>query len=249
MVRMTEPYDKTYHARALLHTQRHGGLATLSVEVPGYPFGSITPYALDSEGAPLILISTIAQHTKNILADSRVSLTVHDTTAPDPQEGARLTWIGDAAVVPEQETAAHARYRAYFPHTADYSQTHDFALYRIHLKRARFIGGFGRIYWLEPQELLRPNPFAATETGIVSHMNKDHAHNLAAYCKAFKDMTPTQVVMQGIDADGFDVLADGRHLRFTFDRPISTPEEARMAMVQLAKAARAAPAPATPRSS
>jgi putative heme iron utilization protein len=240
MARMTDPYDKVQHARALLLSQRHGVLATLSLDVPGYPFGSVTPYVLDTEGAPLLLISAIAQHTKNILADPRVSLTIHDSTSPDPQEGARLTWIGDAAVVPEQETAAHARYRAYFPQTANYSQTHDFALYRIHLKRTRFIGGFGRIYWIEPQELLRRNPFAASEAGIVAHMNEDHSHNLVAYCKAFKGMTPTQVVMQGIDADGFDVLADGRHLRFTFERPISTPEEARLAMVQLAKAARTA---------
>jgi len=239
MAGMAETNDKTRHARALLLAQRHGVLATLSLEVPGYPFGSITPYALDTGGTPLLLISAIAQHTKNILADPRVSLTVHDATAADPQAGARLTWVGDAAVVPAQETAAHARYRAYFPHTADYSQTHDFALYRIQLKRARFIGGFGRIYWLEPEELRLANPFAATEAGIVEHMNKDHAHNLAAYCKAFKDITPTEVVMQGIDADGFDVLADGSHLRFTFDQPIATPEEARMAMVKLAKAARA----------
>jgi len=240
MAGMAESQDKTRHARALLLAQRHGVLATLSVEVPGYPFGSVTPYALDTEGAPLILISTIAQHTKNILADPRVSLTVHDATAADPQAGARLTWIGDAAMVPDQETAAHARYRAYFPHTSDYSKTHDFALYRIQLKRARFIGGFGRIYWLEAGELRLPNPFAVTEPGIVEHMNKDHAHNLVAYCKAFKGITPTEAVMQGIDADGFDVLADGRPLRFTFDQPIATPEEARMAMVKLAKAARAA---------
>jgi hypothetical protein len=237
---MPETNEKNRHARALLLSQRHGVLATLSLDVPGYPFGSITPYTLDSEGAPLILISTIAQHTKNIQADPRVSLTVHDATAPDPQAGARLTWIGDAAVVPEQDAEAHARYRAYFPHSADYSQTHDFSLYRIHLKRARFIGGFGRIYWLEREELLLRSPFAATETDIVTHMNKDHAHNLAAYCQAFKGMKPSNVLMQGIDADGFDVFADGRHLRFTFDKPIATPEEARMAMVQLAKAARAA---------
>lgn len=235
---MPETYDKVQIARELLLTQHHGVLATMSLELPGYPFGSIAPYALDHGGYPLILISSIAQHTKNIQADPRVSLTVHDATQPDPQAAPRLTWIADALHVPAADARAHARYRAYFPQSADYLDTHDFELYRLRLVRARFIGGFGRIFWLEPDQFLEENPFAASEAEIVAHMNEDHAHNLAAYCKAFKDLVPQQVVMLGLDAHGFDVSVDGRPVRFWFDLPIATPEEARIALVKMAKAAR-----------
>lgn len=235
---MSDLENRARHARTLLLNQRHGVLATMSLELPGYPFGSITPYTLDHAGAPLILISTLAQHTKNIQADAKVSLTIHDATNPDPQAAGRLTWVADAMPVPVDETAAHARYRAYFPKSADYLDTHDFELYRLVLVRARFIGGFGRIYWLERGELLVSNPFAQSEADIVGHMNDDHAHNLKAYCQAFKGVSAEKVVMQGIDADGFDVLADEHPLRFTFDQPIATPDEARAAMVRLAKAAR-----------
>ncbi|MDB5099481.1 MAG: pyridoxamine 5-phosphate oxidase-related, FMN-binding protein [Cyanobacteria bacterium RYN_339] len=232
---MTERIDL---ARELLLTWRHGVLATLSLDLPGYPFGSITPYALDHAGEPLILISTIAQHTKNIQADPRVSLTIHDPHDGDPQAAPRLTWVADASPVAPEDAAANARYLAYFPDSAGYSDTHDFALYRLQLKRARFIGGFGRIYWLEREELVVPNPFALTETGIVTHMNEDHGHNLRAYCKAFKDLDASEAVMQGLDAHGFDVLADGKPLRFGFERAIATPDEARQELVRLAKVAR-----------
>ena len=100
---MSDLENRARHARTLLLSQRHGVLATMSLELPGYPFGSITPYTLDHAGAPLILISTLAQHTRNIWADNKVSLTVHDAANPDVQAAARLTWIGDADKVDPKE--------------------------------------------------------------------------------------------------------------------------------------------------
>jgi putative heme iron utilization protein len=235
---MTEIADKCRYARELVLAQRHGVLSTLSLDLPGYPFGSIVPYAFDHAGQPLILISTIAQHTKNIQADGRVSLTIHDATQLDPQAAPRLTWLADAAPVASHDAVAHKRYTAFFPQSSDYSQTHDFLLYRLTLVRARFIGGFGRIYWLEPSEMLSPNPFAAYETSIVDHMNEDHGNSLVGYVKAFKGLDPFDVRMQGIDAWGFDVNSDGHSLRFHFEKAIATPEEARMELVRLAKTAR-----------
>jgi hypothetical protein len=227
-------------ARHLLSSQRHGVLSTISVDLPGYPFGSITPYAVSHQGEPLILISTLAQHTKNILADARVSLTIHDACQADVQASGRLTWVGEALPVPEADEAARARYMRYFTDAESYFQAHDFDLYRLQLRRARFIGGFGQIHWLEPAQLVLENPFAASEVGIVDHMNEDHAHNLAAYCRFFKHVNPATATMLGLDAEGFDVRADEATLRFEFDTPIATPEEARAAMVQLARAAREA---------
>jgi putative heme iron utilization protein len=130
-------------ARRLLYHQSMGVLSTHSVDVEGYPFGSIAPYALDYEGQPAMLISEIAQHTRNIKRDRRVSLTVFDQCADDPQASGRLTWIGDAEPISMSETEVRRRYLRYFPSAESYFDTHDFTFYRIRLRRARFIGGFG----------------------------------------------------------------------------------------------------------
>ncbi|MNS41165.1 Pyridoxamine 5'-phosphate oxidase [compost metagenome] len=234
---MTDTLDRGPAARHLLHSQRHGVLATISLDLPGYPFGSITPYVVDHGGEPLILISTLAQHTKNLLADPRMSLTVHDAENPDVQAAARLTWVGQAEKVADTDAGARERYMRYFPDAEGYFEAHDFHLYRLKLVRARFIGGFGRIYWLEPHEVLQANPFAETEVGIVSHMNEDHGHNLLAYCRSLQGIQAEEAVMLGIDAEGFDVRADERRVRFTFEAPIATPEEARAALVKMARRA------------
>jgi putative heme iron utilization protein len=227
--------EKARTARRLLHRESVGVLGTHSVDVAGYPFGSIAPYALDYDGEPVMLISDIAQHTRNIKRDARVSLTVFERLAADPQSAGRLTWIGDATPVDRSEGAIRDRYLRYFPSSASYFEMHDFSFYRIRLKRARFIGGFGQIFWIEPGDMLAPNPFRESEDGIVEHMNDDHQKALAHYCSALAGIEPRAVAMTGIDGEGFDMLADGRKVRVDLDAPIRTPEEARAALVRLAK--------------
>jgi putative heme iron utilization protein len=227
--------DKAIKARALLNHQSVGVLSTHSVDIPGYPFGSITPYVLNYQSEPVILISDIAQHTRNIKHDNRVSLTVFDQSLDDPQASGRLTWIGDAAPVESLEAGLRERYLRYFPAAESYFNTHDFSLYVIQLRRARFIGGFGQIYWVEPADMLLENSFQRSEPGIVDHMNQDHQKALFHYCQALKGVTVETVAMTGIDREGFDLLANGRKLRIDFDAPISTLEEARAALVKLAR--------------
>lgn len=140
-------------ARGLLEQGRVGVLATTSVALSGYPFASLTPYALDAQGRPLILISTLSQHTVNILADDRVSLLVYDATHPDVHDAARLTWTGRA--LPAEEAPAKARYLARFPEAKRFFQAHDFKLYYLTPVRGYYIGGFGRIFWIEPGELTK----------------------------------------------------------------------------------------------
>jgi putative heme iron utilization protein len=178
--------EKTRAARRLLHHQGVGVLSTHSVDVEGYPFGSIAPFALGYDGEPVILISDIAQHTRNIERDKRVSLTVFDRLADDPQAGGRLTWIGDAEPLEPSDTGASRRYLRFFPSAESYFETHGFSFYRVRLRRARFIGGFGQIYWIERDAMLVENPFRETEEGILEHMNRDHQKALFHYCKAFE---------------------------------------------------------------
>jgi putative heme iron utilization protein len=226
--------EQALAARRLLNHQSVGVLSTHSVDVEGYPFGSVTPFALNYDGEPVLLISEIAQHTRNIKRDSRVSLTVFDRCADDPQAAGRVTWIGDAALVDPTDRETPRRYLRYFPSSESYFETHDFSFYRIRLRKARFIGGFGEIYWIEPNAMLLQNPFRESQSGIVDHMNQDHQKALFHYCE-LKGVKPRVVTMTGIDSEGFDLLADNRKLRIDFDAAISTPEEARATLVRLAK--------------
>lgn len=228
--------DQAITARLLLNHQSVGVLSTHSIDVEGYPFGSIAPYALNYDSEPTILISDLAQHTHNIKRNNKVSLTVFDQCVDEPQSNARLTWIGDAEMIDSGETEIRERYLRYFPSAESYFKTHDFSFYRVRLKRARFIGGFGQIFWIEPDSMLIKNPFRETEKGIVEHMNQDHQKALLHYCELLGRQPAESVKMTGIDSEGFDMLADKRKLRIDFDSPIVTVEDARDRLIKLAKA-------------
>lgn len=231
--------DPGRDARRLLRNRTFGVLSTQSLDVSGYPFGSITPYVLDDAGDPLLLISGIAQHTKNLVADPRCSLTVwdDDASSDDVQAKARLTWLGDAAKVTAGRDEAVARYLAHIPSAKGHFAAHDFALWRVTGKRGRYIGGFGAIHWVEAPQLRRENPLRAAESRIVAHMNDDHADSLVSFCRTFKKVRAESAKMVGIDPEGFDVLADGKRLRFDFEEDVTTVDQARQVMVKLARAA------------
>lgn len=225
-------------ARQFLFATHNGVLSTISARLEGYPFGSVAPFVLDHNGQPLILISTIAEHTRNIQADFRVSLIAFDPSSTDMQANARLTLIGDARLA-EKDDALRARYLRYFPQAEGYFDMHDFLFHRIALKQARYIGGFGKIHWIPGEELRAPaNQLATQETGILDHMNADHVENLRAYCRHVHGQEVTDAVMIGIDTQGFDIRADGKLLRFSFAAPVLDAQQARVALVTLAKESR-----------
>ena len=228
---MNTTIAKKCAARELVLQHGFGVLSTISIEAPGYPFGSVTPYCVDDQCRPVIYISLIAQHTKNIIADSRLSLTVLENNggSDDVQAQGRVTCIANGQPMGDGETHARERYFRYFPSARQYDQTHDFAFFRLELVRVRFIAGFGQIYWVEPGEFMTKNPFSAVqESQIIQHMNNDHRDALRHYCGGHS------AEMAGIDAEGFDVLKSGKKLRFTFETPIRNMEEARQALVALA---------------
>lgn len=221
-------------ARRFLRAQHHGVLSTLSKKLDGYPFGSITPFILDQSGCPIILISTLAEHTKNISADPRVSLLAHSSAA-DFQANARVTVVGNCARMDNQEEP-RARYLRYFPNAEGYFDTHDFFFYRIEPVRIRYIGGFGAIHWIESDSFRPPpNTLAQHEDAIIAHMNTDHVHNLLAYCQHYHHVSAPHASMLGIDPDGFDVRAADQTLRFEFDAPVLDAQAARKALVAMAQ--------------
>lgn len=220
-------------ARQMLRAHRYGALGTLSKKFDGYPFGSITPYLVNHDGSLLILISAIAEHTKNIQHDPRVSLITHDQRDTQIQTQGRVTLIGNAQLA-EDKAQVGARYLRYFPEAQTYFSMHDFAFYRIAPVAIRYIGGFGRIHWVATEDYLCPNyALAEQEEGVIAHMNSDHRETMQRYCQHFRQYTAQQVEMLGIDCDGFDVRADDQILRFDFTEPVLDAQQARKALVAM----------------
>ena len=153
------PPEPTYaeRARTLVHLGRTGSLSTLSRKQPGWPFGSVMPYGLDPLGRPSFLISTMAMHTQNILADSRASLLVTDPdVSRDPLGAARVTLMGTASKVPEEELAAlRDLYLARYENARYWVDFSDFAFYRMEIVDLYYVGGFGVMGWVAADEYAR----------------------------------------------------------------------------------------------
>ncbi|MDX1696611.1 MAG: pyridoxamine 5'-phosphate oxidase family protein, partial [Ketobacteraceae bacterium] len=184
--------SNTDQARLVLSQHFYGVLSTLSVKFSGHPFGSVVPYCLDYQGRPLILISRLAQHTRNLQQDPRLSLLVLDRAPPGTRGGnggnvqtdARLTLVGKAIRVtdPAQIEACAQRYYRHFPDTAGYHSELDFEFYSLVTDTLRFIPGFGQACWLSAERVLKANPFSPEEEHrIVDHMNDDHQDALLHY--------------------------------------------------------------------
>ncbi|MBI4809469.1 MAG: pyridoxamine 5'-phosphate oxidase family protein [Nitrosomonadales bacterium] len=200
------PQTTALAARQLLRTHRYGALGTLSKKFDGHPFGSITPYLVDHDGSLLILISALAEHTKNIMHDPRVSLITHNQEDPHIQTQGRLTVIGTAARVAERKLAGK-RYLRYFPEAQTYYDMPDFQFYRIVPLALRYIGGFGDIHWVKADRYQVPaNTLAAEEDALLDKTNARR--------------TPGQGTLIGIDCDGYDLRLNERTVRHDFPAPV-----------------------------
>ncbi len=198
----TSPQETARAARQLLRAHRYGALCTLSKKFDGYPFGSITPYLVDHDGSLLILISTLAEHTKNIRNDPRVSLITHNQEDPHIQTQGRITVVGTATLIAEREQAGK-RYLRYFPEAQTYFAMHDFSFYRIVPLALRHIGGFGDIHWIKAETYrIPPCTLAAEEDVLLQKINAERSTALG------------QVI--GIDCDGFDLRLNERTERRNF---------------------------------
>ncbi len=222
-------------ARALLHSRLEGVLSTLSRDVPGYPFGSVVHYLPGADGLPVLLISRLAQHTLNLAADGRCSLTVVEAGKVNVQEAARLTWIGDAHRLASPAPALVRRFSSFWPETEEYLQL-DFEFWQIGLQRARYIGGFGRIHWVAPEAMPVPNPFFGdAEESMVAHMNQDHTDALRKYCAAAGFHPCMDPRLAGIDSEGMHLRVDGRLHRIAFPVAVTNPGAVRRTLVEMAR--------------
>jgi putative heme iron utilization protein len=232
-------------ARTLVSQISTGTLCTLALEPEGYPYGSFVTVAFDN-GDPIFLISALAEHTKNLERDPRASLLVAEGGADDPLANGRVTILGLCARVEGDGGSARAAFLAAHPNAAYYADFRDFAFWKLAAASIRYIGGYGRMSWVEQADwkAAEPDPLGAAAAGIISHMNADHADAMVLYCKAFSKATDiTAATMTGVDRYGFDMsvkTAEGpRPVRLAFAGPLRTPDEVRTALVAMVKDARA----------
>jgi len=241
-------------ARTLAYRGRIGSLSTLSRKQPGFPFGSVMPYALDAGGSPIFLISTMAMHTQNLQGDPRASLLVTEplSTQPDasgdPLGASRVTIMGNVLTIPKSEVAdARKLYLDRYPNSKYWVDFEDFSFYRMDVLDVYYVGGFGVMGWVLAGDYgqARPDPLAEAAPGILEHMNADHKEALILLARVFAGIDGQEAAMTGVDRLGFHVRLKTQEgmkgTRIAFLREVSNPAETRKVLVEMVQQARQAP--------
>jgi putative heme iron utilization protein len=213
--------------------------ATLATSQDGWPYASLVLAAVDHDASPLLLLSDLAEHSKNLKRDSRASLLFDGTAGrDDPLTGARVTVLGEAK--PINDARLLARFTARHPSAAGYAGFADFHLYRLEIARAHLVAGFGRIHAIAAPALQSPAApaLAAAESGILEHMNDDHAEAIELYATRLAGAQGSGWRMTGIDPEGIDLRSGGAVVRLDFPAPVGDAEGARAALVRFARQAR-----------
>lgn len=236
----SENSESHLDARRLVRASLTASLATRHHEL-GSPYASLVTVATQPDGAPILLLSTLAVHTKNLLKDPNACLLFeakNDTS--DPLECGRVSVWGEI-----RETAsprAKARFLARHPSAEQYADFSDFAFFDMKITGAHYVGGFGRIRPMTPDVLLldcsEKEEMIELEHGFLAHMNKDHAESIALYATILLNAPDNNWRLTGLDPAGIDLVAGQNALRLDFDEPVTTGEEMRVKLVSLSKEAR-----------
>ena len=239
----TADFDAGRLARSLLRRSRQGALATLMAG-SGDPYCSLVNVASHADGSPILLISRLALHTRNILGDSRVSLMLDERAEGDPLEGARIMLAGRAEEV-SGDHAAILRRRYLNAHTSAeaFVNFRDFSFFKIRPAGAHLVAGFGRIVDLKPDQLLTDISDAGAlleaEQGAIDHINADHRDATNLYATRLLGAETADWRCTGCDPDGIDMQAGATTLRLDFPERVTSPGELRKMLVKLADQARA----------
>ncbi len=233
-------------ARTLLHLGRVGSLSTLSRKRPGFPFGSLMPYALDGMGRPVFLISTMAMHTQNLHQDGRAGLLVtQPEAAGDPLGAARVTLVGNVSPIEAAEVGEARRlYLERHENSKYWVDFDDFSFFAMDVVDIYYVGGFGVMGWITAEDYshAQPDPLADAAAGILQHMNADHQDALVLLARVFAGIEAQEAVMTAVDRLGFHLrmkTEEGmKGCRLGFLSEVSTPVETRKMLVEMVQRAR-----------
>ncbi|MEM9556132.1 MAG: DUF2470 domain-containing protein [Acidobacteriota bacterium] len=238
-------------ARTLIEQEQTASLGTLAPgldtakddEPASHPYVSFVTFALETSD-PILLVSEMAEHTQNLRLDPRASLLAAERRAADPLANGRVTLLGSCR--PTDDESARAAYLERLPNAAYYCDFKDFNFWRLRVESIRFIGGYGRMSWVDAAawRAATPDPLAPHRERIVEHMNDDHVDAMALLCRTFsKAHDAEQVTMTAVDRYGFEMSVvterGPRPVRLAFPEAVTTPDAARQALVALVADARA----------
>ena len=239
-MKLAPDFDPSSAAKKLLREARAGALATL-IPGSGDPYCSLVNAASAPDGSPLLLLSRLAVHTKNVLADPRISLMLDERKEGDPLEGARVMLVGTA--VASDDPNDRRRYLARHPEAASFAGFADFGFYRLALKTVHLVAGFGRIVDLTPGDVLVAIDDAAAlidaEAQIVDHLNGEHAGTVRTYATKLLGAADGPWRCAGCDPEGVELQLGRSALRLPFGRRVATPGALRQILKELAEQARA----------
>ena len=239
-MKATADFDPKAIAKKLTREARSGALATLMAG-SGDPYCSLVNVAASADGSPLLLISRLAVHTRNVLADARVSLMLDERKPGDPLQGARVMLMGTAAKTESPD--ARRWYLARQPDAAMFADFADFAFYQVKLNAAHLVAGFGRIVDLAPADLLTDltgaETLLAAEPEVIEHMNADHADACRLYATRLLGAADGDWRCVGCDPDGLDLQWERIGLRLPFPQRVTAPGMLRGVLKRLAEQARA----------
>ncbi len=238
-------------ARTLAASTTIAALATATLDHHAHPFASVAPFGIDRRGWPVLCLSALAEHSRNLVADPRASLLVAEALSPgtDPLAGGRVTLVGRAARVGDDEVpAARALHLAANPHAAAYVDYGDFRLWRLEVERVRWVGGYGRMAWIDGHEwsAAEPDPLAPHAEAVLAHLNGDHAKACLALAHTV-GLRPNAFVATavGVDRYGLELAISGpggpSWLRLPFDAEVATIEQAQSAAAALVDSAGGVP--------
>lgn len=241
-MRPTTDFDPGKLAKSLLRRSRQGALATL-MPGSGDPYCSLVNLASHPDGSPILLISRLAVHTKNILADSRVSLMLDERAAGDPLEGARIMLSGRAEQAEDERDLLQRRYLNAHPASEAFVSFKDFAFFRIRPAGTHLVAGFGRIVDLKPEQFLTDlagaEDLLAAEEGAVEHMNADHRDTMGLYATRLLGAAAGDWRCTGCDPEGLDMQDGQTALRLDFPERVTDGTALRKMLVRLVGEARA----------
>jgi putative heme iron utilization protein len=238
-------FDAKGLAKSLLRTTRAGALATIDRNT-GHPFASLVNVATDVDGSPLILMSRLSTHTANLENDGRASLLFASIGGGDPLAYPRLTVLGTFTPVGRQdarEPRLRRRFLARHPKSELYASFADFSFWQLEIVSAHLNGGFGRAADLKASDVLTivtdAEDLVEAEASAIAHMNTDHAEAVRLYATNLLGAEDGPWQLTGIDPDGLDLALGDATLRLAFPERVSSAEQMRKMVVDLAKAARA----------
>ncbi len=230
--------------RTLLAAERLGTLATQSHKHPGFPFASVMPYALDDSGAPFFLISSMAVHTQNVIADPHASLLVMQSGGDaDPLGAPRATLLGPVTRV-DANDALRAAYLERHPTSRYWIDFDDFSFFRLDVQDVYFVGGFGVMGWVAATDYVAAerDPLMDHAASILEHMNADHADALRSIAKHYAELDAEEATMVSVDRLGFTIRAKTKEgmkgARIAFPEEVRTREDARRVLVAMTRASR-----------